>query len=206
MKDLNDELWKNAKTLSEIGELTARWVEGTLPSHPYYDGNPDKETESIQKYLINFNLNGLITTFSQPAESLNEKGYAQRAALEGFAEENTAKNIAALGLYTDLLMLVYPPGIKWGYQIPITLEEFRPFTWVGHSGGFEEDLGPFTEYCSKEVMEVLMTAWKVVVIDLQWGREDHLWQLVNTALTEVLDKPFNVNSAHANEGEEEFVY
>jgi hypothetical protein len=206
MEDLNVELWKNAKTLSEIGELTARWIEGTLPFHPCYGENPDEETDSIQKHLINFNRNGLVTTFSQPAESLNEEGYAQRAALEGFTEEDTAKKIAALGLYTDLLVFVYPPEVKWGYQIPISLQEFRPFTWVGPRWEFEEGLGCFTEYCSEEAMKSLKASWQVVVIDLQWGREDHLWQLVNTALTEILDKPFSVNSAHANEGIEEFVY
>ncbi len=205
MEDSNAELWKNAKTLPEIGELTTRWIQGTLPLHPCYGDSPDEETESIQKYLINFNQNGLITTFSQPAENLDEEGYAQRAALEGFAEENTAKKIAALGLYTDLLVFIYPPGIEWGYQIPVSLQEFRPFTWVGTSWGLE-DFKCFIEYCSKEAMESLKASWQVVVIDLQWGREDHLWPLVNTALTQPLDKPFNVNSAHANEGEEEFIY
>ena len=205
MNEPSAELWRDAKTLNEIGELTARWIEGSLPFHPCYGDSSDEETETIQSQLINFNRNGFITTFSQPAEAWDEEGSAQRAAVEGFAEEVTAKRIAALGLHTDLLVLIYPPEVQWGYQIPISVRNFHPYTWLGSNVGFE-DFDCFQEFCSAETMEIFKKLWKVVVIDLQWGREDHLWQLVNNALMESFDQRFDVTTSPEHEGVDDFVY
>lgn len=81
MSNKNDDerLWREAQTLDELGELTARWIEGTLPYYPFYGETIDPETEPLQDKLAYFNRNGLVTTFSQPAEPLDEEGFAQRA-------------------------------------------------------------------------------------------------------------------------------
>jgi hypothetical protein len=186
-----ERLWLGAKTLDELGELTARWIEGTLPYYPFYSGTIDPETEALQGKLADFNRHGLVTTFSQPAEPLDEDGFAQRACVEGYAREELAKRLAALGLYTDLLVLIYPADVTWGYQIPITLSEFQPFTWCGSNGG-QEELDRIKDYLSEDAITSLASAWKVVVIDLQWGREDYLWDHVYDALTKLPDKPFSV--------------
>ncbi len=185
------EQWREAKTLEELGELTAKWIEGKLSYYPCYGGDADAETTPLQETLAYFNRNGLVTTFSQPAEPIDEEGSSQRACVDGYAREEVAKKLAALGLCTDLLVLIYPPNWTGGYQVPITLSEFRPFTWCGTCWGYEE-LECFTEDCSEEALESLRIAWKVVVIDLQWGREDYLWHHVHSALSKPFDKPFSV--------------
>lgn len=199
------ELWRGAKTLEELGELTAKWIEGDLPYHPCEGGGVYEETKPIQEVLVFFNKNGLVTTFSQPAEPLDEKGFSQRACVEGFAREDVAKRIAALGLYTDLLVLIYPPDVEWGYQIPITLSEYQPFTWCGPSWG-NEQLEYFKEECSTEAMESLASAWLVVVMDLQWGRENYLWEHVRHALTNPPAKPFNVTPSPDLGLDKDFVF
>jgi hypothetical protein len=193
MSNENDaeRLWLEAKTLDELGELTARWIEGTLPYYPFYGGPIDAETDRLQNTLASFNRNGLVTTFSQPAEPLEEEGDAQRACVEGYAREELAKRLAALGLYTDLLVLIYPADVAWGYQIPITLAEFHPYSWCGSCGG-QEELESLRAHLSEDAMASLSSAWKVVVIDLQWGRENHLWGHVNDVLTKPPNKPFSV--------------
>lgn len=189
-----DDLWGEAKTLEELGEVTARWIEGSVSYHPCYRADIDAETRPLGKKLAYFNRNGLVTTFSQPAEPLDEEGFSQRACVEGYAREDVAKRIATIGLYTELLILIYPPDWQGGYQIPITLDEFHPFTWCGGVWGYEE-FECFAEDCSPEAMEELKSAWKVVVIDLQWGRENYLWNHVYDALTKPFDKPFDVTPA-----------
>jgi hypothetical protein len=184
-------LWLEAKTLEELGELTARWVEGTLPYYPFYGDAVDPETEPLRERLVHFNRNGLVTTFSQPAEPLDEEGFAQRACVEAYAREGLAKRLAALGLYTDLLVLIFPADVSWGYRIPITLSEFRPFTWCGSNGGREE-LESLKGYLSADAADSLSSAWQVIIIDLQWGREDYLWDHVYEALTKPPDRPFSV--------------
>lgn len=192
-----DSLWIEAETLEDIGEATARWIEGSISYHPCYHTHIDAETKPLQKQLAYVNRNGLVTTFSQPAEPLDEDGSSQRACVEGYAREEIAKRIATLGLYTELLVLIYPPDWKGGYQIPITLDGFQPFTWCGGCWGYEE-LECFEEECSEAAMEALKSAWNVVVIDLKWGRENYLWDYVSEALTKPPDKPFDV--APADEG------
>lgn len=205
MDELTAEAWRDAKNATDLGELTIRWLEKTLAFHPCDGDSPDEETNSVQKYLVSFNRNGLLTTFSQPAEKLDEEGFAQRAAVEGFAEEATAKKIAALGLETDLLIFVYPPDIHWGYRIPITLWGFRPYTWVGPGWGFDE-FDCFAEYCSGEALQSLKLMWKVVIIDLQWGREEHLWHLVSPTLMGAAEKPFDITTSPEHGDIEEFVF
>jgi hypothetical protein len=123
--------------------------------------------------------------------AIDEEGFAQRACVEAYACERLAKRLAALGLYTDLLVLIFPADVSWGYQIPITLSEFQPFTWCGSNGG-QQELESLKEYLSEDAMDSLSSAWKVIIIDLQWGREDYLWKHVHEALTKPPDKPFSV--------------
>lgn len=193
------EQWRVAKTFDELGELTANWLEGKQSYYPLYGGNPDSETTSISEILAYFNRNGLVTTFSQPAEPLDEEGSAQRAAVEGYASEETAKKLAILGLCSDLLVFIFPPNRVGGYQIPITLSQFQPFTWCGASWGYEE-LECFAEVCSSEAMNSLEEAWKVMIIDSQWGREKYLWTQIHDALTKPFDKPFSVFPADSELG------
>jgi hypothetical protein len=82
-----DRLWGEAKTLEELGEVTAKWIEGSVSYHPCYGGDIDDETTPLGEKLSYFNRNGLMTTFSQPAEPLDEEGFSQRACLEGYARE-----------------------------------------------------------------------------------------------------------------------
>ena len=64
--------WRKAKSLNDIGELTAKWIEGTLPYYPLYDSETlDEEGFEIRQPLIFFNRSGFVTEFSQPAEELD---------------------------------------------------------------------------------------------------------------------------------------
>ena len=128
-RESETELWRNARTIEDLGEATARWIEGTLRFHPcYYGEEVDAETTPLIGVLAKCNRSGLVTTCSQPGFQSDEEGFAQRACLEGYASEQTAKRIATLGLFTSLLVLIYPRDIVWGYQVPVTVEDYHPFT------------------------------------------------------------------------------
>jgi hypothetical protein len=209
MRDAHPNLqaWQAARSLGDIGELTARWIEGALGFHPCYGSGIDSETISLRTILAQFNRQGFVTTFSQPAEAIDEFGSGQRACVDGYAEGDLAKRLAALGLYTDLLVLIYEPDVSWGYQIPVSVYEFHPHTWCGAHDGFEE-LECFADTCSKEAMASLQQAWKVTVIDLQWGRESFLWEQVATILRGPGDstKPYSVVPSPDLELDRDFVY
>lgn len=196
--------WLEATSLHDLGELMAQWVEGKHEFCPTNGGLPDSETTSIASYLTVANRHGFLTTFSQPAVELDDYGSAQRAAVDGFAREELAKHLYTLGLCTELLVLIYRPGEAGGYQIPITLEEFRPFTWCGPSWGYEE-LEEFERTCGPLAVAELMIAWKVVLIDLQCGREDYLWSNLEKAILDPTYPPDSYSSEPASDLGTEFI-
>jgi len=180
--DAGQQAWRRARTLEDLGELTARWCEGTLRYMPTDAPEPYEETEPIREVLASINRSGLMTTFSQPGEPLDNEGYAQRACVEGYATEATARRLGTLALWTELLMHVFPPSrYQGGYQVPVTIAEFRPFTWVGGYFG-QSELEYYAEDLSREALTELSEAWTVTIIDPVWGREDYLWEHVSTVL------------------------
>lgn len=174
-KDEHVDLWRKAQTFEELCELMARWIEGELKYRPGYCGESiASETVPLRDTLAGYNRRGFLTVDSQPAEPLDKHGCGQRAYVMGYASEDLAKTIACLGLHTALLVLIFEPGVNGGYKIPVTVDEFCPFTRCGWPPGFR-DLDCFEEDCGEAAMLCLKRAWKVIVIDLDWGREAYLW-------------------------------
>ncbi len=89
--------WQAARTLADLGELTARWLEGSIGSEPGYCGRPAEETEDLVPVLAKLNRAGFVTSGSQPG--LIEPGARgtlaeQRAAVDGFAGPELAFRLA----------------------------------------------------------------------------------------------------------------
>jgi hypothetical protein len=206
-EDKNVAAWQQARTFDDLCELTARFVEGTLPLHSCYGGESvDSETTELVPILAAFNRAGFMTECSQPAVDLDDEGEGQRAFVSGFALEPIAKRIATLGLYTELLVFIVPPGVQHGYQVPVTLGEFHPYTWCGSSIGYE-GIECFEYVCNPTAMSALAQAWQVTVIDLKWGRNDYLWENVTRVLTSEAnpEKPYSVEPSPDLELDTDFV-
>ena len=174
-------MWGNARTLLDLGELVARWLEGRIPSLTHYDAEPAPETEAIAEILARLNRAGFFTTDSQPGMPLDNTGFAQRAWVNAYAGEEIAKRVAALGLHTDLIVFVFEPGQAGGYPLPITVRGFQPVTWDG-LGCADVDLYGITDGLSESARGELRAAWNLVVIDPAWGRKSYLWELVERAV------------------------
>ncbi|MFJ4745419.1 DUF6919 domain-containing protein [Streptomyces sp. NPDC088775] len=79
--------WRSARTVADLGELMALWLEGTLPSRPGYQPccGPDEETEHLVPVLAALCRAGYITTCSQPGLvgiGFDGRWWEQRAAVE----------------------------------------------------------------------------------------------------------------------------
>jgi len=91
----DSERWGTARTLTDLGELTAQWLEGKIGSVPgtMPGCGPDEETAELIPVLAACNRAGFVTVVSQPGEepALGYDGqiWTQRAALEGFADTAT---------------------------------------------------------------------------------------------------------------------
>lgn len=57
-------LWRDARTLADLGELTARWLEGTVGSVPgtVPGCGPDEETGPLVAVLATANRAGFVTS------------------------------------------------------------------------------------------------------------------------------------------------
>jgi len=80
--------WRSARTLADLGELMAQWLEGEIASRPGYQPNhgPDEETEHLVPTLAALCRAGYVTTCSQPGEAgtgADGLWWEQRAAVEG---------------------------------------------------------------------------------------------------------------------------
>jgi len=56
--------WSSARTLTDLGELTAQWLEGSLATLAggAYRGGPDEETGPLVPVLAALNRAGYVTT------------------------------------------------------------------------------------------------------------------------------------------------
>ena len=181
----DQELWRDARTLNELGELTARWLEGTnsyLPaSTPDDDGavRPDTETGPLVPCLARANRHGYLTTFSQPGEPLTD-GCGQRATVEGFCTEETASRIQDAYLGTDLVVIATPPASENPTQIPVTIDDGKAFTCAG-SALDAANIRHFYGGDCPHALAALLAAWQLTVIDPRWGRTGLLWQKLDLA-------------------------
>lgn len=188
------DLWASARTLADLGELTARWTEGNIASQPGYCGPCDIEDPAMVPVLARLNRAGFMTTGSQAGESgpgCDGAQYEQCAAVEGFAGPQTARAVFNAAWHAGLFAIAHGPASlpRWRYRyrqsVIVTRKNGRGVTrfgvqlprrhirdgWIGYGS------------CHRDAVHALCTAWQVTVIDPEWGRLDLLWAVLAGAVT-----------------------
>jgi uncharacterized protein DUF6919 len=177
-------LWAEARTLEDLGELTAQWLEGTIRYQPAWQGpRPHPETEPLVGRLAALNRSGFVTHFSQPGLSVPQQRGGQRATVSGFGTEETVLRLGSASLDTDLVALVYPPeGRLDALQIPISVLDGLVGIWAGAEMRPEAIDEFYGSDCHVDAVAALREAWQATVIDPHWGRDDLLWDRLDAAL------------------------
>ncbi len=185
--------WQSARTLADLGKLTARWIEGDLASQPGYCGPSDIEDPALVPLLAALNRAGFVTTGSQIGESgpgYDGAHWQQRAAVEGFADERTALALIRAAAAAGLISVSYPPASlpRWRYRydrsVTVTMREDRGVTGFGVQLPRRHIRDSWIGYgiCHRDAVNALCSAWQVTVIDPQWGRPDVLWRVLERAI------------------------
>jgi hypothetical protein len=172
-------LWRGARTLADLGELTARWLEGSVASVPgtVPGYGPDEETGPLVPVLAAANRAGFVTNFSQPG--VDDNGWVQRAAVYGFAGAATFLAIAAAAADADLTIIAArADGPALDTRIVVTTDNGREHTWVGDSWSRAEIQDGYGDCCSPAAVGALCRAWQITLIDPEWARNDHLWAVL----------------------------
>ena len=179
-------LWKEARTLTGLGELTALWLEGAITYQPGYIGGPSPETRPLISYLAAYNRAGLFTTCSQPATE-SPTG-AQRAWVSAFCNEAAIDAIAVRAARAGLVVLCAAPGQDGAAELEVTHHHglFTTFA-VPMSAEYIDDY--YAADCPAAI-NAIRAAWRLDIIDLTWGRNSVLWDCLAAALNAtVRDRP-----------------
>lgn len=180
--------WRSAHTLPELGEVTALWLEGEIPSQAGYMPNcgPEDETLPHVEVLAAINRAGYVTDWSQPGHAevigYDRDRWCQRAAVSGFMEagpgiERVWRLAAASGLYC----LVYRPlaqhrARRGQAAVEVTSRNGQVFTLFGVQRDRDELWGgELGRRCESTLWQ---SAREVVVCDPDWGRNDRLWPML----------------------------
>jgi hypothetical protein len=119
--------WATVAGLSDLGELTARWLTGEYAETPLHGGPPDEETELLIRLLAAANRTGYITDFSQPGQPAAADGWQQRAAVGGYCDDAICTRFADTFAATDLVLLHEDADI--GIRLSVTLDDGTAYTW-----------------------------------------------------------------------------
>ena len=175
------ERWAAARTLADLSELTAQWLEGKISERPGYIGPPDDETTSLAPVLAACNRAGFLTEDSQPGGYGVYEGcsWSQRAAVQGFADPVTWSRIQVACDGLPVLIGAHrAPRWRNRYNawLPVTQASGRVCTrfGAGLSRRFLE--AEWACYVESSAVEAVRDAWQLTLIDVEWGRADSpLW-------------------------------
>jgi hypothetical protein len=186
--------WASARTLADLGQLTALWLEGDLATVPGYCGRPAGETGSLVPVLAVLNRAGYVTNGSQPGEAgrgFNGGWWEQRAAVEGFAGPPVRRLLTAAAREAGLIAIAHDPArlprwrIRYRPRVAVTRQDGQPVTWFGAHLCRRHPCDSWIGYgaCHRYAVNEVCRAWQVTVIDPQWGRPELLWQALHAAVT-----------------------
>ncbi|MEW5658330.1 hypothetical protein ABGT92_23790 [Streptomyces cinereoruber] len=168
-------VWRSARSIADLGQHMADWLEGRIPSWPGYDGPFGQEETDGARHLVPtltaLNRAGFVTTQSQPGELGG--GYRQRAFVEGVVHDRNPLLGRVLALQDQGLTVVrgWPKR-----QIALTEDAGRPFTTIGGWRMRRNDIhSMWRGIGSQALRELKEHGAKVHIIDTEWGRDDRLW-------------------------------
>ncbi|MGF1661255.1 MAG: hypothetical protein ACFCVG_02075 [Kineosporiaceae bacterium] len=159
-----------------IAATTLQWLRGERSGTPWNLGPPDPETWPLVEDLIRINEAGLATLSSQPGMRGEFHGLhvEQRAYVDGVADFPLARMIVDVAAGTDLMAMALPVMQDAAISVAVSRGAAGNHTW-----GDVERAHDVVEVVSPEVVD-WRDAWKVLVVDPEWGRPRALWDLLRS--------------------------
>jgi hypothetical protein len=189
----NSHLWASARNLADLGELTARWLEGEVAEQPGYCGPSDIEDPALVPLFARLNRAGFVTTGSQIGEDgpgYDGAHWQQRAAVEGFAGTELALELNDVARAAGLFPILHAPSTlprwRYGYResLAVTRRNGERYTRFGVHLPRRHIRDSWIGYgvCHQDAVTALCNAWQVTLIDPEWGRPGVLWRVLAATL------------------------
>lgn len=190
MSDIADDPWANARTLSDLCELTERWLRGRVTFQPCYPAPVDvdeRNAPGLTGTLIALNRAGFLTEDSRTG--FDGTGYDGahwrcRAAVSGFADTSTVDRITNALSGTRFEVTRRPVHRLWRRRFPGVPVTTREGAVVGVSGRqlSARDITDVYQGCHGRALDAVRAAWRVTVYDPRFGSND-LWPALRDAVT-----------------------
>lgn len=178
--------WRDARSIADLGQNMAGWLEGRIPSWPGYHGPFGQEETNGARHLIPFlataNRAGFVTTNSQPAcdEQMRGSRWRQRAWVEGIVHDRSPLLAQLTGLERQGFTVVR----GWPRRVyDLTTCDGEVTTGIG---GFRLRRNEVTRewhgigrHALRELKE---HGVRLHLIDTTWGRDDCLWPALTNAI------------------------
>jgi hypothetical protein len=185
MKKVDQRCWAATRSLREVAELTALWLEGKLASQPGYlpDCGPDAETADLVPTLVALNRAGWLTDVSQPGwgpgPGYDGATWAQRAGVGGFTDPRLADRIEAAACAAGLIVVRHDGASRWAGRnsVTVTTRSACPHTGFGARWSRRELSSQYLE-CGNRAVAEIKKATQLTVVDPEWGRDDLLWPVL----------------------------
>jgi hypothetical protein len=185
--------WAAARDMTDLGELTAQWLEGAIGETPNYLGPPDPETFELVPVLAAANRAGFLTYGSQPGfdgTGFDGVRWMQRAAVEGFASAYTTMRLDSAATRAGLKVIWHNPKrlprrrTSYDGSLTTTWRDGKPYTSFGYTLS-KHDLRWEYGGCSRAAVRAVCSAWQVTIADPEPGRNDRLWPALEQFAAEV---------------------
>jgi hypothetical protein len=179
--------WAAARTLADLGELTAQWLEGRIDSRPGYYGRVDEDkAPGLTETLILLNRAGFLTDDSQAGfdgKGFDNAHWQQRAAVTGFASEETYGWLEASVHGTRFKAFGWPTVSRQGSRpmpaVCVTRRNSEECTWYGDQYSMSELTDEFAG-CGHDAIDALCSVLTVTVYDVVPGPNE-LWAVLRQA-------------------------
>ena len=160
-------LWAEARTLADLGQLTACWLEGRIGSQPGYTPNcgPDEETRELMPQLAAANRAGYLTWNSQPGSDgpgFDGRRWQQRAAVCGFAEPAVADLIRRAASRHGCRVIE-------DERMPCTMVGGQDFTWFGGCLPARDLRNIWSGVVHRDACRAIERARQITVVCPDWG-------------------------------------
>lgn len=173
-------VWRDARSIADLGQNMAGWLKGEVPSWPGYLGSEfgEEETDGARHLvptLIAANRAGFVTTCSQPGsdEVVDGVRWHQRAWVEGVVHDRSP----LLGRLLKLQGQGFTVVRGWPKrQIVLTEVDGRHLTAIGGWKMRRNDIHTTWRGIGRQALrEVRQHGAAIHIIDTAWGRDDRLW-------------------------------
>ncbi|MGW6872884.1 DUF6919 domain-containing protein [Streptomyces xanthophaeus] len=168
-------VWRDARTIADLGQNMAGWLEGAVPSWPGYGADFGYEEGVDVRHLVPVltaaNRSGFVTTCSQPGTD-NGRGNRQRAWVEGIVHDRSPLLGRLLGLERQGFTVIR--GSRTPHLV-LTEQDGQPFTTLGYRLPRDWKAREWQGVGRHALRELRQHAVSLNIVDLTWGRDDRLW-------------------------------